>query len=1079
MSIVENALKRPYTVMAMLILITLMGIGAALRMPVDIFPEIDIPVVAVVWTYNGMSAQDMQNRILTLHQRQLASLVDDISRIEAVSYQGVGVEKVYLHEGADVTRAVSQLASSALVVLKYMPPNITPPLVLRYGATDVPIIQLSLSSKSLPDSKLNDLGQNIIRPALAVVHGAEVPYPYGGKPRVIMADLDLNALSARGLSAADVSAALQHQNVILPAGDVKIGDKDYALAMNNSPDVIESINAFPIKEIAGRMVFMRDVAHVHDGFQVQTNAVSVNGTPGALMTIRKTGGVSTLAVIDGVQAALKDIQALLPKDVSIKALFDQSVFVRAALNSVLLSAGMAAGLTALVIILFLGNVRLSLIILAAIPLSIVTAVLFMKFAGQTLNTMTLGGFALAIGILVDNGTVVIENIERHVALREPLHQAIVSGASEVAVPTFLSTLCICIVFVPVFLLEGTAKYLFSPLSLSVIGALLASLALSFTMVPVLFDHLMRRAVHEFDAGSAQAASVHPPAVQAAHGGTRGKNILVRFQAGFEHRFERFRESYRNTLSWALSQARMTVAAFLGLIAVSALLFPFLGRDFFPQVDAGQMRLHVRAPAGTRLEKTQQYFADVEAQIRRLVGSEQIDVMLDNIGLPYSGINVALSDSATVGPMDGEILISLTREHTPTAILIAKLRRELPARFAQLEFFFQPADIVDQVLNFGQPAPIDVRISGPDQQAAFALASKIAHDMGRIAGVVDSHVFQVPNAPALTVDMDRALATESGVTQQEAANSVLVATNSSAQTAPNFWVDPRNSVSYPLVVQVPTYRIGSSQDLKTMPVTSGSGTNASQLLLNLASFGRVSVPMVTSQLNIRPVFDVHADVQGRDLYGAAGDIDRLLKDERANVPNTLKIILSGQVETMRDSYSGLFTGIALAIVLVYLFLVMNFQSWIDPLIVLMAVPFALAGVQWMLFLSQTPMSVPALMGTLMCIGLTTANSILVVSFANQRMQEGDDPLRAAISAGHTRLRPVLMTASAMILGMVPMALGIGEGGEQNAPLGRAVIGGLLFATLATLIFVPIMYRLLRRQAIPVTHSVIEGSPHATA
>jgi multidrug efflux pump subunit AcrB len=931
--------------------------------------------------------------------------------------------------------------------------------VLRYGATDVPIIQLSLSSKSLPDSKLNDLGQNIIRPALAVVHGAEVPYPYGGKPRVIMADLDLEALSARGLSASDVSSALQRQNVILPSGDVKIGDKDYSLAMNNSPDVIESINAFPIKQISGRTVFMRDVAHVHDGFQVQTNSVSVNGTPGALMTIRKTGGVSTLAVIDGVQAAMKDIKALLPKDVSIKALFDQSVFVRAALNSVLLSAGLAAALTAMVIILFLGNVRLSVIILAAIPLSIITAVLFIKFAGQTLNTMTLGGFALAIGILVDNGTVVIENIERHVAMREPLHQAIVRGAHEVAIPTFLSTLCICIVFVPVFLLEGTAKYLFSPLSLSVIGALLASLALSFTMVPVLFNYLMRRAVNEFGAEPA-----HP-------------NALVRFQAGFERGFEKFRESYRNTLSWALSQARLTVAAFSVLIVVSALLFPFLGRDFFPQVDAGQMRLHVRAPAGTRLEKTQQYFSQVEAQIRKLVGNDQIDVMLDNIGLPYSGINVALSDSATVGPMDGEILISLNEKHAPTAKLIAMLRRELPARFAQLEFFFQPADIVDQVLNFGQPAPIDVRISGPDQDAAFGLASQIARALSRVAGVVDSHVFQVPNAPALTVNMDRALATQTGVTQQEAANNVLVATNSSAQSAPNFWVDPRNSVSYPLVVQVPTYRIDSSQDLETMPVTSGAG--AGQLLLNLASFGRDAVPMVASQLNIRPVFDVHADVQGRDLYGAAGDIDKVLKANQPDASKALKVSLSGQVETMRDSYSGLFTGIALAIVLVYLFLVMNFQSWVDPLIVLMAVPFALAGVLWMLFLSQTPMSVPALMGTLMCIGLTTANSILVVSFANQRMDAGDDPLHAATSAGYTRLRPVLMTASAMILGMVPMALGIGEGGEQNAPLGRAVIGGLLFATFATLIFVPTMYRLFRRRPIPAIDSHAEGRANATA
>jgi multidrug efflux pump subunit AcrB len=1069
MSVVEIALKRPYTVVASLILITLMGFGAALRMPIDIFPEIDIPVVAVVWTYNGMSAQDIQNRILTLHERQLASLVDDISRIEAISYEGVGVEKIYLHEGADVTRAVSQLASSALVVLKYMPPNITPPLVLRYGATDVPIIQLSLASKSLPDTKLNDLGQNIIRPALAVVHGAEVPYPYGGKPRVIMADLDSQALQARGLSASDVSTALQHQNVILPAGDVKIGDKDYTLAMNNSPNVIDTINAFPIKQVDGRTVFMRDVAHVHDGFQVQTNAVSVNGTPGALMTIRKTGGVSTLAVIDGVRAALLDIKKVLPQDVTVKALFDQSVFVKAALNSVLMSACMAAGLTALVIILFLGNVRLSVIILAAIPLSIITAVLFINLAGQTLNTMTLGGFALAIGILVDNGTVVIENIERHVAMREPLHQSIVVGANEVAIPTFLSTLCICIVFVPVFLLQGTAKYLFSPLSLSVIGALLASLALSFTMVPVLFNYLMRRAVHEFAADSAHTPAQEP----------RSKNLLVRFQAGFERGFEKFRESYRNTLSWALSQARLTVAAFIVLIVVSVLLFPLLGRDFFPQVDAGQMRLHVRAPAGTRLEKTQQYFAEVEAQIRKLIGNDQIDVMLDNIGLPYSGINIALSDSATVGPMDGEILISLTEKHTPTAKLVAMLRRELPARFAELQFFFQPADIVDQVLNFGQPAPIDVRISGPDQDAAFALASQIARALTRVAGVVDSHVFQVPNAPALTVDMDRALATQTGVTQQEAANNVLVATNSSAQTAPNFWVDPRNSVSYPLVVQVPTYRIRSSQDLQTMPVTSGAGATSGQLLLNLASFGREAVPMVTSQLNIRPVFDVHADVQGRDLYGAAHDIDEVLKTLRPDASKALKVTLSGQVETMRESYTGLFTGIALAIILVYLFLVMNFQSWIDPLIVLMAVPFALGGVLWMLFLSQTPMSVPALMGTLMCIGLTTANSILVVSFANQRMAAGDDPLRAATSAGYTRLRPVLMTAGAMILGMVPMALGIGEGGEQNAPLGRAVIGGLLFATFATLIFVPTMYKLLRRQPVAVTDSNIQGRANAIA
>jgi len=1070
MSVVEVALKRPYTVVAGLILVCLLGFGAALRMPVDIFPEIDIPVVAVVWTYNGMSAQDMQNRILTLHERQLASLVDDIARIEAVSYVGVGVEKIYLHEGADVTRAVSQLASSALVVLKYMPPNITPPLVLRYGATDVPIIQLSLASKSLPDTKLNDLGQNIIRPALAVVHGAEVPYPYGGKPRVIMADLDSRALQARGLSPSDVSTALQHQNVILPAGDVKIGDRDYLLTMNNTPDVIEAINAFPVKQVDGHTVFMRDVAHIHDGFQVQTNSVAVDGTPGALMMIRKTGGVSTLAVIDGVREALKDIRKVVPQSVTIKTLFDQSVFVKAALNSVLLSGGMAAALTALVIILFLGNVRLSLIVLAAIPLSIVTGVLFIDVVGQTLNTMTLGGFALAIGILVDNGTVVIENIERHVAMHEPLHTAIVDGAREVAVPTFLSTLCICIVFVPVFLLQGTAKYLFSPLSLSVIGSLLASLALSFTMVPVLFDHLMRRPVEAYGRETHhRALGTHPETHHA----------LERALLGFASGFEKFRNAYRNTLAWALSESRVTVAAFAILIVLSALLFPQLGRDFFPQVDAGQMRLHVRAPPGTRIEKTQEYFAAVESEIRKLVGADQINVMLDNIGLPYSGINIALSDSATVGPMDGEILISLKESHSPTAKLIAALRRELPQRFPQLQFFFQPADIVDQVLNFGQPAPIDVRVSGPDSDEAFSLALEIAHAMGRVPGVVDSHVFQVPDAPALTVDMDRALATETGVTQQEAANDVLVATNSSAQTAPNFWVDPRNSVSYPLAVQVPPYRIGSSQDLQTVPVTSGPVPGQGQLLVNLASFGRSAVPLAISQLNIRPVFDVHADVQGRDLYSAAQDIDRVLSAHRPAATKALTVTLSGQVETMRESYAGLFTGIALAVILVYLFLVMNFQSWMDPLIVLLAVPFALAGVLWMLFLTETPLSVPALMGTLMCIGLTTANSILVVSFANQRMEAGDDGLQAAASAGYTRLRPVLMTAGAMIVGMVPMALGIGEGGEQNAPLGRAVIGGLLFATFATLIFVPTMYRLLRRLRTPVSDSAATGKANAAA
>ena len=1053
MHLISYILKHPYTVASVLALLTLLGIGAGLRMPVDIFPEIDIPVVSVVWTYNGMNARDIQNRILTLHERQMASLVDDIGHIEATSYNGVGVEKIFLHEGADVTRAISQLASSALVVLKYLPPGITPPLVLRYGATDVPIIQLSLSSHSLPDTKLNDLGQNIIRPDLAVVHGAEVPYPYGGKPRVIMADLDQQALQARGLSPADVASALQRQNVILPAGDLKIGAADYTLSMNNSPNVIEELNQFPIKEVDGNPVFMRDVAHVHDGFQVQTNSVSVNGTPGALMSIRKTGGVSTLAVIDGVREALEDIRKVMPDGVTINAIFDQSLFVKAALNSVVMGGAMAAGLTALMILLFLGNWRLTLIILASIPLSIIIAVLIMYCGGQTLNTMTLGGFALAVGILVDNGTVVIENIERRLREGDALEAGIIYGAAEVAIPTILSTFCICIVFVPIFLLEGAAKYLFSPLSLSVCVSLIASLALSFTLVPVLFKYLIR---HSPETHTRQDDYLETDP-------TNKHNLFSNIHRYFESGFENLRERYHYYLSWSLNEPKQVITFFAVLMLLSLLLFPLLGRDFFPEVDAGQMRLHVRAPAGTRLEQTQADFAAVEAAIRQLVGSEQIDVILDNLGLPYSGINIALSDSATIGPMDGEILISLKESHKPTAELTAMLRRELPQRFAGLQFFFQPADIVDQVLNFGASAPIDIRISGPKSGEAYALSQKLVHDLKGISGVVDAHVFQVPDAPALTIDIDRTLAVEFGLSQQATASNVLVTTNSSAQTMPNFWVDPRNNVSYPLVVQEPTYQMNQAESLWSLPVKA-DGTKDQQLLMNVAKFARATVPMVQSQYNIRPVFDVNANVQGSDLNSVAADIDRVIKQNQPDAAKAISITLGGQIETMRTSYTGIFTGMALAVVLVYLFLVINFQSWVDPFIVLLAVPFALSGVMWMLYLTQTHLSVPALMGTLMCIGLTTANSILVVTFANQRMGTGEDAWNAALVAGYTRLRPVLMTAGAMILGMIPMALGVGEGGEQNAPLARAVVGGLLFATFATLVFVPVMYRLLPHKSI---------------
>jgi multidrug efflux pump subunit AcrB len=1059
MLLAEFSLKRPFTVAAGILLVCLLAAGAVTRMAMDIFPEIDIPVVAVVWNYAGMSAPEMRDRIATLYQRQVAQEVDNVARIEATSYTGVSVVRVFLHEGASTALAATELASSALAVLKYMPRNITPPSILPYSATDVPIIQLILSSNSLSDTALNDLAGNILRPSLAVVRGASVTTPYGGKPRLIMADLDQDALQSRGLTPADVADALARQNVILPSGDVKIGSKDYIVALNNSPEVIAEINNFPIKQVNGKPVFIRDVAHVHDGYQVQTNAVSRNGLPGVLMVIRKSGGNSTLAVIDGTNDVLPEIRNLLPSGVTLTPLFDQSIFVKAALNSVIMGGLMAAGLTALMILLFLGNWRLTLIILASIPLSIIAAVLVLYLTGQTLNTMTLGGFALAVGILVDNATVVIENIERHVGLDEPLYNAIIDGAAEVGLPTFLATLSIGVVFVPVFLLTGTAKYLFSPLSLSVIISLAASLLLSFTLVPVLFKHLMasRVAAH-------QHARQHQVTAPTGPRANPFRLIHRRFELGFE----RFREIYRNVLGWTVDRPWITVSVFAALIIASCLLFPLLGMDFFPQIDAGQMRLHVRAPPATRIEDTQTYFASVEAAIREIVGEEQIDVVLDNIGLPYSSTNTALTDSATVGTMDGEILISLKEHHTSTPAHVARLRRELPNRFPQLEFFFQPADIVNQVLNFGRAAPIDIRISSFDDDAAYAAASKLVRDLKGIPGVVDSHVYQVPDAPALTIDVDRTQALEFGLGQQSLAGNLVTSLNNSLQLTPNFWLDRRSSVSYPLVVQTPTYRVDSTQDLWTLPVTAPQPVAAarnpeSQVLMNVAKFGRAKVPMVVSQLNIRPVFDVHADVEGRDLNSAAADIDEVVAAARQAAPRGVSIMLSGQIETLRESYSGLFTGMALAVILVFLLLVINFQSWIDPLIVLMAVPFALGGVMWMLFLSRTHMSVPALMGTLMCIGLTTANSILVVTFANQRRAKGIDARAAAIEAGYTRLRPVLMTAGAMILGMIPMALGVGEGGEQNAPLARAVIGGLLFATAATLVFVPTMYALLRRQA----------------
>jgi multidrug efflux pump subunit AcrB len=1058
-------LKRPYTIASLLVLIVLLGVGAAFRMPTDIFPAINVPVVSVVWTYSGMTPSEIQNRILTLHERQMPALVDDIDHIEANSYEGVGVIKVFLHENADVTRAVAQVASSALIVLKYMPRNITPPMVLRYGATDVPILQLSLSSKTLADTKLNDLGQNVIRPDLAAVPGVSLPQPYGGKPRVVMVDMDPQAMAAQGLEPSDISNVLLENNVIVPSGDVKLGSKDYPVTMNNSPDAVAAMNDFPVKTVNGRQVFLRDVAHVHDGFQTQTNLVTQNGTPGALLTIRKTGSVSTLAVVEGVRDYLPELKKQLPPGVAVTPLFDQSVFVRASLQGVVREGAIAAGLTALMILLFLGNWRLTLIVMLSIPTSILVALIIMYFSGQTLNTMTLGGFALAVGILVDNSTVVIENIERHRGDGASLRDSIVNGANEILIPTLLSTLAICIVFVPVFLLSGVAKYLFSPLSFAVLLSLLASLVLSFTVVPVMFDFLI--------------LSHHPGHEHGTDTDAATRNPFTWAHQSFNRGFDRLRRGYRSAVAWAVAAPWIT-AAFFGVLMIASLaLFPILGRDFFPTVDAGEMRLHIRAPAGTRIEVTAQKFAEVEKAVRQIVGNDQIKDVLDNIGLPYSGMNMAIGDTATVGVMDGEMLISLNENHTPTAAHMADLRKELPRRFPECQFFFQAADIVNQVLNFGQPAPIDVRVVGSDPEKTFALASKLSKDLADVAGVVDSHVYQMPYVPGLKIDVNRSLAQEVGMTQQQAANSLLVMLNSSIQIGPNFWVNPKNGVSYPLVAQTPTYTINSLQDLRTMPLKPSGGDgiqDQGQLLMNVADIHRVQSPALISQLNVRPVFDVNANVQGRDLYGVSKDIQKVLDKDQPPASEPITITLTGQIDTMLKSYNGLFGGMALAVILVFLLMVIKFQSWLSPFIVLLAVPFALSGVMWGLFLTRTYMSVPALMGGLMCIGLATANSILVVSFADDRMKEGYTAAQAAVAAGYTRLRPVLMTAAAMILGMFPMALALGEGGEQNAPLGRAVIGGLTFATFATLVFVPAMFALMNRNRQVKPDSESEDSVH---
>ncbi|MBL1199627.1 MAG: efflux RND transporter permease subunit [Nostoc sp. ZfuVER08] len=1059
MWIVKLALRRPYTFVIAAILIVVLGVVTITRMATDIFPEINIPVVSVIWSYGGVSPEEMEQRIVTSSERSFTTTVNDIEHIESQSLNGVSVIKVFFQPGAKIEAAVAQLTSITQTILRGLPPGITPPLIIRYNASNVPILQLSVSSTSLSEQELYDNGNNFLRTQLATVQGASVPLPYGGKPRQIMVDIDPQALFAKGLSATDVTSAITAQNLILPAGNAKLGEREYSVRLNSSPQVIEALNNLPIKQINGTIIYIRDVAQVHDGFAVQNNIVRRDGRRSSLLTILKSGGASTLDVVARIKERLPKIQATLPKELDLDILFDQSIFVKASIHGVLTEGLIAACLTATMILLFLGSWRSTLIVAISIPLSIFCSIIAMRLIGQTLNIMTLGGLSLAVGILVDDATVEIENIHRNLAQGKPLEQAILDGAQQIAVPAFVSTLAICIVFIPIVFLTGVSQSLFMPLGMAVVFAMLASYLLSRTVVPMLAKFLLAKELHLYSEHEnlANNGNGHPSTPNPK------KNIFWRIHELFNRQFEKFRHNYRNTLAKALNRRRVVFAMF-GAFWISALiLLPFVGQDFFPQVDAGQFRLHVRAPVGTRLDRTEQIFTQVENEIRQVIPEEELEIILDNIGVPVGGVNLAFSDTATIGPGDGEILVALKEgKHHSTWQYVKQLRQKLTAQFPELTFFFQPADIVTQILNFGLPAPIDIQVIGPSKNRRdnYKIAKQIKEQVAVISGAVDVHLHQVVDAPELRINVDRSQAQRSGLTQRDVANNLLTSLSSSGQTSPNFWLDPVKGVSYPVAVQVPQYKLNSLDKIQSIPITNGS--SSSQLLSNLAVVQRSKAPAVVNHYNVQPVFDIYANIQGRDLGGVASDVYKIVDKFQDKLPRGTSIIIKGQVETMNSSFLGLEVGLIFAIGLVYCLIVVNFQSWIDPLIIMMALPNALAGIVWILFVTNTTFSVPSLMGAIMSIGVATANSILLVTFANEQRLLGEKAVSAALAAGYTRLRPVLMTAGAMIMGMLPMSLGLGEGGEQNAPLGRAVIGGLLAATVATLIFVPVIYSILRRK-----------------
>jgi CzcA family heavy metal efflux pump len=1054
MWIVRLALRRPYTFVVLALLIAVLGIVSVVSMPIDIFPAINIPVVNVIWNYSGLSPTEMQDRIVTTSERAFTTTVSGIEHIESVSLRGVAVTRLYFHPNVPIEAAIAQVNAQAQQIVRALPPGIFPPLIIQYNAASVPVVLASLSSDTLPEQQLNDFGNNFIRTQLVTIPGAAVPVPYGGKLRVVNVDIDPDALYARGLSPQDVSNAIFSQNVILPAGTAKIGTREYDVATNSSPEVLDDLNRIPIRYQNGSLLTVGDVAFVHDGFNPQTNLVRRDGQHSALLPILSNGSASTLSVVSGARQLMPKILAGLPSSLKVDFLFDQSLFVRAAIAGVVREGAIAAALTALMILLFLGSWRSTLIVITSIPLSILTSIILLNLLHQSLNVMTLGGMALAVGILVDDATVEIENNHRQLELGKPLRQAILDGAAEVATPAFVATLSICIVFVPILFLSGVGGALFAPLAMSVVFAMLASYFLSRTLVPTMVLYLL--------APEARARASH----EAPHAPARRRSLFRRLSDGFEAGFRALTDFYEGVLDWALAHTRTVMGVFLGFAAASLLLYPFVGRDFFPAVDAGQLRLHARAPAGTRIEETERYFQQVEDYIRQVIPAGELAAIIDNIGVPNS-INLALSDSVTVGPADGEILVSLKTPHRPTPDYLKRLRDELPKRFPDMEFFAQPADIVSQILNFGLPAPIDIQVTGPlaDSEKNYQVARSIAAELREVPGAVDVHVQQILDAPRIMIDTDRALAQQVGLTQRDVANSLLLSLTGSGATTTNFWLNYKNGVSYQVVVQTPQYRVASLDSLHRTPIAI-PGHAAPQLLGNLADFRRTVTPLSLNHYNVQPVFDVFAGVQGRDLGSVAGEAARIIAKHQSQLPKGSSIVVRGQVQSMNQSFLALGLGIAFAVLFVYFLMVVNFQSWLDPLIILMALPGALAGILWALFATGTTISVPALMGCIMAIGVATSNSILMITFANEQRRPdfGGHPARgAALLAGRTRLRPVLMTALAMLIGMLPMSLGLGEGGEQNAPLGRAVIGGLMIATFYTLLFVPVAYSVLRGKA----------------